>query len=65
MLKIGDRVAPFDNMSITGTVIDMYRQKSDQWMVGGAMEALFIIKVKLDKDESEVEFRAERLMRVS
>jgi hypothetical protein len=65
MLKIGDRVAPFDNMSITGTVIDMYRQKSDQWMVGGAMEALFIIKVKLDKDESEVEFRADRLMRVS
>jgi hypothetical protein len=34
-------------------------------MVGGAMEALFIIKVKLDKDESEVEFRADRLMRVS
>ena len=65
MLKIGDRVVPFDNMSITGTVIDMYRQKSDQWMVGGAMEALFIIKVKLDKDESEVEFRADRLMRVS
>ncbi len=65
MLKIGDRVAPFDNMSITGTVIDMYRQKSDQWMVGGAMEALFIIKVTLDKDESEVAFRADRLLRVS
>lgn len=64
MIKIGDRVAPISNMSLSGIVIDMHQQQSDQWMVGGAMQAIFIIKVKLDSDGSEPEFRADDLMRL-
>ena len=64
MIKVGDRVAPFENMGLTGTVISMYQQKSNQWMVGGAMQAIFIIKVRLDKDGTEIELRADKLMRV-
>jgi len=64
MIKLGDRVAPINNMSLSGVVVDMYQQQSEQWMVGGAMEGLFIIKVRLDKDGSEPEFRADDLMRL-
>ena len=64
MIKVGDRVAPFENMGLTGTVVGMYQQKSKQWMVGGAMQAIFIVKVKLDHDGTEIELRADKLMRV-
>ena len=64
MIKVGDRVAPINYMSKTGVVIDMKSQQSEQWMVGGAMEALFIVKVRMDHDGTDVEFRADDLMRV-
>ena len=64
MIKIGDRVAPVDYMSRTGVVIDMKSQQSEQWMGGGAMEALFIVKVRMDHDGTDVEFRADDLMRL-
>ena len=64
MIKVGDRVAPFENMGLTGTVVGMYQQKSNQWMVGGAMQAIFIVKVKLDRDGTEIELRADKLMRI-
>jgi isochorismate hydrolase len=64
MFKIGERVAPFDNMLMKGTIIDMRKQGSDQWMVGGAMTHIFIIKVILDDDKREMEFRADRLRRL-
>ena len=64
MFKVGDRVAPFDNMTMKGTVVDMRKQGSDQWMVGGAMQHIFIIKVALDGNKGEMEFRADRLRRI-
>ena len=64
MYRVGDRVHPYDNMSITGTVVGTYEEKSTQWMVGGAMQALWIVQVKLDADETIVEFRADTLRKV-
>jgi len=64
MIKIGDKVAPFDNMIKTGVVVNMYKQSSNQWMVGGAMEALFIIEVRLDKNGAIEKYRADHLMRL-
>ena len=64
MYRVGDRVHPYDNMGETGTVIGLYEQKSDQWMVGGAMQALWIVQVQLDKDESIVEYRVDTLRKV-
>ena len=64
MIKVGDRVCLFENMSKVGTVIDMYQEKSTQWIVGAAMAPIFIVRIKLDKDDSLEEHRADRLMRV-
>ncbi|HIL99338.1 MAG TPA: hypothetical protein EYG51_26030 [Pseudomonadales bacterium] len=64
MIKIGDKVSPFDNMSKTGVVVDMHKQKSNQWMIGGAMEGIFIVDVRLDKDGAIERFRADQLMRL-
>ena len=64
MYRIGDKVYPYTNMGETGTVVGVYEQKSDQWMVGGALQSLLIIQVKLDRDESVVEYRVDDLRKV-
>jgi|TARA_R110002020_G_scaffold67820_9_gene177951 hypothetical protein len=64
MIKVGDKVALFENMSKKGVVVDMFRQKSNQWMVGGAMEHIFIVRVKMDSDDSLEEHRADKVMRL-
>tara|TARA_R110000824_G_scaffold46289_2_gene133145 strand:- start:2647 stop:2844 length:198 start_codon:yes stop_codon:yes gene_type:complete len=64
MIKVGDRVCLFENMSKVGTVVDMHAEKSHQWMVGASMAPIFIVSVKLDKDDAVEEYRADRLMRV-
>lgn len=64
MIKVGDKVCLFENMSKVGTVVDMYHEKSTQWMVGAAMAPIFIVRVKLDKDGILEEYRADKLMRV-
>lgn len=64
MYRIGDRVYPYTNMGETGTVVGVYEQKSDQWMIGGAMTSLLMIQVKLDKDDSLVEYRVDNLRKV-
>jgi len=64
MIKIGDRVATFENMGLEGVVVKMRQEKSNQWMVGGAMSAIFIATVRLDKDNTEFEIRADKLMRL-
>ena len=64
MIKVGDRVALFENMSQSGTVVSMYEEKSSQWMVGGVMQPIFIVRFRLDSDGTEAEARADRLMRI-
>jgi hypothetical protein len=64
MIKMGDRVSLFENMSKVGTVVGMYPQKSIQGMTGGTMAPLFIIKIKLDKDGSVEDHRADHVMRI-
>ena len=64
MIKVGDKVCLFENMSKIGTVIDMYQEKSTQWTMGGSMAPIFIVKIKLEKNDIIEEYRADRLMRV-
>ena len=64
MIKLGDRVCLFENMSKVGTVVDMYQEKSQQWMVGASMAPIFIVKIKLDENSVIEEYRADLLMRV-
>ena len=63
MIKMGDRVAPFDDMLKVGTVVGLSREESHQWMTGGAMAALFIAKVQHDNSDV-IEYRVDKLMRV-
>ena len=64
MIKVGDRVCLFENMLKVGTVVDMYQEKSVQWMVGASMAPIFIVKIKLDENNAVEEYRADMLMRV-
>lgn len=64
MYRIGDKVHPYTNMGETGTVVGVFEQKSEQWMVGGALQSLLIIQVKLDRDETIVEYRVDDLRKV-
>ena len=65
MIKIGDRVAPFDRMSFTGTVIDLIPYTTKTWLVGGSSGEGFKIRVKHDdKDQSILDYLVNDLMRV-
>jgi hypothetical protein len=64
MIRVGDKVALFFDMTKKGIVTKLHLQESNQWMVGGTMSAIFLVTVKLDEDSSEMEFRADQLMRL-
>lgn len=64
MVKIGDRVTTFNDMSKEGTVIQLKKNPVKTWMIGGAMSPELIAVVKLDKNEELVEFRCSELMRL-
>jgi len=51
-------------MGITGTVVAVMLQGSQQMMVGGTMQGLWIVTVKLDKTGETVTFRADRLRKL-
>jgi len=65
MIKVGDRVALFNNMSKVGTVVGMYPQKSQQSMAGGTMSPIFIVQIEMDQDGSIEDYRADLVMRVN
>ena len=64
MVKVGDRVTHFRNMSLVGTVIHLVAKKSSDWMVGGQMGESWHAVVRLDKGDKDVEFPASDLMRL-
>mgnify|MGYP003126246056 CR=1 FL=1 len=64
MIKIGDKVAPFDRMGETGQVINLVAVKTKTWMVGGASGKTFRAVVKLDKDGENKEYWVAELMRL-
>ena len=64
MIKVGDKVAPFEKMNLTGVVVDLIESKVTTWMVGGTASPTFEIIVKLDKDESLMRFQVGQLMRL-
>jgi hypothetical protein len=64
MVKIGDRVTLFRDMSKEGTVVELKQRNVKTWMIGGAMTQEFLAVVKLDKEDELVEYRAADLMRL-
>ena len=64
MIKVGDRVALFENMARVGTVVGLRPQKSNQWIAGGVMEHIFLVQIQLDENGIVEEYRADRVMRI-
>ena len=51
MFKVGDRVVPYHQMSNVGTIVEIKREKSKTWLVGGASDARTIIIVEHDNSD--------------
>ena len=64
MVKIGDRVTLFRDLTKEGVVVELKQRDVKTWMVGGAMTQEFMATIKLDKGEELVEYRAADLMRL-
>ena len=64
MVKVGDRVTTFRDMSKEGVVVELKQNPVKTWMIGGAMSPELIAVIKLDKNEELVEYRCSDLMRL-
>jgi phenylpyruvate tautomerase PptA (4-oxalocrotonate tautomerase family) len=53
MIKIGDRVTLFTNMSLEGTVVNLEESQVETWFVGGTASKTFYAHVKLDTGRVE------------
>jgi len=51
MLKVGDKVHPFNHMSRVGTIIEVKMQRSKTWLTGGtAGETMWVV---VEHDDGE------------
>ena len=64
MIKVGDRVAPFNDMGYSGEVVELKSVKIRTWMVGGTSGNSFRAVVKHDRDDELKEYSVETLMRL-
>jgi hypothetical protein len=62
MLRVGDRVYPWDNMPQTGVIVEIHTFKVSTWLVGGSSAAVaFKAVVRLDSDASQVTYKIDQL----
>ena len=62
MLRVGDRVYPWDNMPQTGVIVEIHTFKVNTWLVGGSSAAVaFKATVRLDSDASQVTYKIDQL----
>jgi len=64
MVKIGDKVTLFRDMSKEGIVVELRQHQVKAWMVGGTTDKRFIATVKLNKDDTLQEYFVSDLMRL-
>ena len=64
MLKVGQKVAPILRMSSTGIILEIARVAINVEMVGGTLSSLLMARVKMDADDSILEFKVSDLMRI-
>ena len=64
MLKVGQKVAPILRMSSTGTIIEIGQVRIKTEMVGGPLSNMLVARVKMDADDTVVEFKISDLMRI-
>jgi len=64
MIKIGDRVTLFRNITREGVVVDLKEAASKTWFVGGVASTKLFATVRFDEDENLHEFPVSDLMRL-
>jgi hypothetical protein len=64
MIKVGDRVTLFRNMSKEGIVVEIKERDSKTWMVGGVSSKILMAVIKLDEDQTLEEHFTQDLMRL-
>ena len=64
MIKIGDRVTLFTNMTREGVVVKLEEAQVETWFVGGCAGTTFFAHVKLDNGLTE-RFHVGDLMRLN
>ena len=64
MIKVGDKVAPFNMMSEIGTVIELIPIKINTWMVGGTVSPITKARVVLEGKKEIKEYLVTDIMRV-
>ena len=64
MIKVGDRVAPFDRMSEIGVVVELIAIKNNEWFVGGTVAPSVKARVILEKTSEEKHYMLSDIMRV-
>jgi len=63
-IKVGSRVNPHHNMTMTGIVVAIIPIKTKHMSASGVPGQSYEYHVKLDKDDSIVKFRPGDLMRI-
>ena len=64
MIKVGDRVAPFDRMSEIGVVVELVEVKINTWFVGGTASPTMKARVILENSSEERQYLLSDIMRV-
>jgi hypothetical protein len=64
VIKVGDRVAPFDMISEIGTVVELVSVKTNTWMVGGTAAPIMKARVILEGNNEVREYLISDIMRV-
>tara|TARA_B100000214_G_scaffold372652_1_gene351298 strand:+ start:591 stop:788 length:198 start_codon:yes stop_codon:yes gene_type:complete len=64
LIKVGDKVAPFNRMTMTGTVVELVPVPVKQWMIGGTVSPTVKARILLDENKQVVEYLVMDLMRV-
>ena len=64
MIKIGDRVTLWHNLTREGVVVHLREEASKTWFVGGVASTSLHAKVQFDGEETIHEFPVSKLMRL-
>ena len=64
MIKVGNRVNPFHNMTMTGTVVAIVPIKTKHMSASGVPGQSYEFHVKMDKDGEIQKFLPGQLMRI-
>jgi len=63
MIRVGDKVSPFFNMTQVGTVILIENTAPKTYTVGGTQSTISVAHVKLDGQETVIRYKVEDLLK--